>query len=129
MKKKYRHAFKIAADYPVAGLNQWARMSKFERHNHDAKVKLYFSLLLRPYAGIFFFKEFEIELRANTLHDIDNTIIIIKIFVDVIRRLGLAQNDNRKFYKGCRLLVDNSLERKKYIISVNGIFKKKSERK
>ena len=129
MKKNYKRAFEIEGDYPVAGLNQWARMSKFERHNHDAKAKLYFSLLLKPYAGVFFFKEFEIELRANTLHDIDNTIIIIKIFVDAIRKLGLAQNDNRKFYKSCRLLVDDSLERKKYIISVSGIFKKKTQKK
>lgn len=125
MKVNYREAFTITSDYPIAGLNQWARMSKFKRHNHDIKAKAFFSALLYPYKGSIFIKEFEIELRTNGIHDVDNTITIPKIFVDAIRESKIVVNDNRKFYKGCYLGIDESLKKKHYSIKVFGIFTQK----
>jgi hypothetical protein len=122
MKENYSKIFEIEANLDIPTLNKWARMHYHVRNKCDSKYQEAFSYLLTPFRNKFTIQVFEIEVYSNRNDDVDNSVLVAKIFVDALRKSGMILNDTRKYYKGCYLGIDKNLPRKHFRIVVKGIF-------
>lgn len=122
MKEKYKEIFRIEGALDIPTLNSWARIHHYKRHKYDHENQEAFGYMLNKFKGLYIIKTFEIEVYSNRGDDVDNTIIIAKNFVDALKKSGMVQNDSRKFYKGCYLGIDDTLQKKHFCIIVKGIF-------
>ena len=65
-----------------------------------------------------FFDPFEIEVRYNGNFDIDNTVATSKIFVDVLRSLGIVTQDSTQHYRKLTVKFDPSIENFSYVFKI-----------
>lgn len=63
-------------------------------------------------------QELDLVVRYNSTFDIDNASATAKVFVDVLRRQGIIENDTPKFYKSYSIQVDEDLPRLTYIFEL-----------
>lgn len=50
--------------------------------------------------------------------DLDNTVAGLKVMVDTMREMKLAENDTKTIYKGLTVEPDLSLKHNMYIVSI-----------
>jgi hypothetical protein len=55
---------------------------------------------------------FELEVRFNTGHDVDNIAPFTKMFIDSYRELGFVVNDTKDIYKSLKIVPDAGLPKK-----------------
>ena len=69
-------------------------------------------------ANITPFTTFKLLLVYNSRFDCENTVAGLKIAVDILRELGLVENDDKRYYKGVAIEYDNTLTHNIYIIKL-----------
>lgn len=67
-------------------------------------------------------KKFKIDMVYNSRHDPDNTIIMLKMFVDTMRHLGIIEDDTKKYFKGFSITPDGRLRKDTIIFKVNELY-------
>ena len=57
----------------------------------------------------FYFESYEIHIRYNTRHDVDNVILVSKFLSDTLVAMGMVQDDGNKYYKRLDIRIDKDL--------------------
>jgi len=57
----------------------------------------------------FFCESYEIHIRYNTRHDVDNVILVSKFLSDTLVDKGMVKDDGNKFYKRLDIRVDKEI--------------------
>lgn len=66
-------------------------------------------------------KRFKIDMVYNSRHDPDNTIIMLKMFVDTMRHLNIIEDDTKKYFRGFSVTPDARLKKDTIIFKVHGL--------
>lgn len=62
--------------------------------------------------------EYRVKLVYKSRLDVDNTVALVKMFVDTLRKQNWVKDDSPKYLKEVRLNFDNNLETKEYLITL-----------
>jgi len=65
--------------------------------------------------------KYKITLLVNSRHDPSNTITIIKIFEDTLKKLGYIVDDSPKYCKSITIKPDSTLEKPSFKIVLESI--------
>ena len=109
--------------YTILFKGKWLSINAaYSKHYHQRnKVKkeyqATFTQLLTE-AQIKPLSAFRIHLRYNSRMDLDNTVAGLKVMVDTMREMKLAENDTKTIYKGLTVEPDLSLKHNMYIVSI-----------
>ena len=66
-------------------------------------------------------EEYNITLKVNSRHDPSNTITMIKIFEDTLKKLGYIVDDSPKYCKRVTIEPDNTLDNPSFKIILENI--------
>lgn len=66
-------------------------------------------------------QEYNITLKVNSRHDPSNTITMIKIFEDTLKKLGYIVDDSPKYCKSITIEPDETLEKPSFKIILEDI--------
>jgi Holliday junction resolvase RusA-like endonuclease len=64
-------------------------------------------------------ESFKTEFRYSTIHDPDNIVGTIKLFMDCLKEEGVIKDDSPKFWKKLIVIPDKSIGKKKLIGKVD----------
>jgi hypothetical protein len=90
-------------------------------------IKMNFNLLLDN-LSIPQLDTFKIEMKYWSRLDCDNTIPLLKCFVDVMRYRGIITDDTKTYYKGVSIEADSNLPSDTYQITVVPLSYKKKKK-
>ncbi|WP_066835004.1 hypothetical protein [Rufibacter ruber] len=62
--------------------------------------------------------KFRLDLRYNTRLDVDNTVTMVKLFVDQLRYLDVIADDRRTIFTGFSVTYDKDLPQQTYQFTV-----------
>lgn len=91
--------------------NSWQKGAESKK-----KFKNIFSILLLQ-ARVKWMKEFKLDVRYRSRHDVDNVIGGTKIFVDCMKGI-YVKDDNREHYKALSLTYDETLKHNTFIFKI-----------
>lgn len=66
----------------------------------------------------FFCESYEIHIKYNTRHDVDNVILISKFLSDTLVDKGMVKDDGNKYYKRLNIQVDKELPKNTSFVKV-----------
>jgi hypothetical protein len=66
----------------------------------------------------FYFESYEIHIRYNTRHDVDNVILVSKFLSDTLVDRGMVKDDGNKFYKRLDIRVDKDIPKNTCLVNL-----------
>lgn len=99
-------------------LNKWYANRHFSYRIKEKQFwsSLFLTLLPKRYKKI---DKYEITLLFNSRLDASNTVPMVKILEDTMKKESYIIDDSRKYCKGIHLIPDDSLRKKHYKLIVN----------
>ena len=61
---------------------------------------------------------YEIHIRYNSRHDVDNVILVSKFLSDTLVDKGVVKDDGNKYYKRLNIEIDKSLPKDTFFVKV-----------
>ncbi len=113
-------SYKIIIQEKIPSLNEWYSSSHWTKRKSQKdyfKKKITTLLLEQGCHKNGKIDKFKVSLVYNSRLDPDNTITIIKIFVDSLKGL-VVKDDTKKYFKGFSIEVNDKLPIDSYIIEV-----------
>lgn len=100
-------------------LNDWygGNGGWYKRKNLKDKYSLIFSKLLSE-KDIPEIHQFTMGLTFNSRHDTDNTVAMLKMFVDTLKGKYIKE-DSKEYYKGLTIDYDSTLPKQTYVFTIN----------
>lgn len=112
---------KVVVTYTGQGisLNDWysAKGGFWRRKTLKDKYSAIFNSLLSQ-QEIPEIKQFTMDLEFNSRHDTDNTVAMLKMFVDTLKGKYIRE-DTKEFYKGLTIKYDSALPKSTYVFTIN----------
>lgn len=96
------------------GSNHWTIRQTQKNRWHD-----FFKGLLTN-EPVLNFETYTITLVYNSRLDPSNTVAMVKLFEDTMKKLGMITDDSKKYCKGISIIPDETLNKKEYTIIVTG---------
>lgn len=66
----------------------------------------------------FTFNYYEISIRYNSRHDVDNIILVSKFLSDTLVAQGMVKDDGNKYYKRLDIKIDKELPKDGFLVKV-----------
>jgi hypothetical protein len=66
----------------------------------------------------FFCESYEIHIRYNTRHDVDNVILISKFLSDTLVDKGMVQDDGNNYYKKLTIAIDKEIPKNTSLVKI-----------
>jgi Holliday junction resolvase RusA-like endonuclease len=66
----------------------------------------------------FTFNSYEISIRYNSRHDVDNIILVSKFLSDTLVAQGMVKDDGNKYYKRLDIKIDKELPKDSFLVKV-----------
>ncbi len=61
---------------------------------------------------------YEIHIRYNSRHDVDNVILVSKFLSDTLVSQGIVKDDGNKYYKRLNIVIDKELPKDSFLVKV-----------
>ena len=61
---------------------------------------------------------YEIHIRYNSRHDVDNVVLVSKFLSDTLVAMGIVQDDGNKYYKRLNIKIDKDLPKDTFIVKL-----------
>ena len=61
---------------------------------------------------------YEIHIRYNSRHDVDNVILVSKFLSDTLVSQGIVKDDGNKYYKRLNIINDKELPKDSFLVKV-----------
>jgi Holliday junction resolvase RusA-like endonuclease len=61
---------------------------------------------------------YEIHIRYNSRHDVDNVILVSKFLSDTLVDKGVVKDDGNKYYKRLNIQIDKELPKDAFLVKV-----------
>lgn len=111
-------SFTIEWDGVDLSLNKWYANRHWSFRNKEKEFWHNFFLKMLP-KKIKVIDKYIISLYFNSRLDASNTIPMIKIFEDTMKDESFIIDDSKKYCKGIRIFVDESMGKKSYKLKVS----------
>ena len=66
----------------------------------------------------FYFESYEIHIRYNTRHDVDNVILVSKFLSDTLVDRGMVKDGGNKLYKRLDIRVDKDIPKNTCLVKL-----------
>jgi len=115
-----KKAIKVSWEGSHISLNDWYGSNHWtNRHTQKLRWHDFFKSLLAN-EPVLNFETYEITLVYNSRLDPSNTVAMIKLFEDTMKKMGIIKDDSKKYCKGIQVIPDLNLKSKEYTIIVTG---------
>jgi hypothetical protein len=98
-------------------LNKVYGLHRFQASKFKTEWKHRFSQLFKE-AQIQPFLTFSVRLRYWSRMDADGTVTGLKVVIDTLREMGLAVNDDKRYFKGFEVTLDPNLKHNRYELTL-----------
>jgi hypothetical protein len=61
---------------------------------------------------------YEIHIRYNSRHDVDNIILVSKFLSDTLVSQGIVKDDGNKYYKRLNIKIDKDLPKDTFLVTI-----------
>jgi Holliday junction resolvase RusA-like endonuclease len=109
----------IIFDGPIVGLNQYKSLSWQKLKSKIDFLKFQLIPLIKA-AKVPKLLYLELRVKHNTRFDLDNLTGTIKVFVDLLRKEGIIEDDTKRFFDYLSIEYDPSLKKKNLYFEIHG---------
>jgi hypothetical protein len=63
-------------------------------------------------------ESYEVHIRYNSRHDVDNVILVSKFLSDTLVAMGIVKDDGNKYYKRLNIKIDKDLPKDSFKVKL-----------